>query len=398
MSAETAQNARGSGGASLFSDQRFRSLFFQALVIGLLGAFLVFIVFNTAHNIEKRGIQTGFDFLSAPAGYDIAISPFMEYTAQHTHGRVFLVGLFNTLLVSFLGIVAATVLGVFLGVLRLSPNWLISRIVYCYVEMTRNVPLLLQILLWYAIFLGLPAVKQSMTFFNETFILNKRGLILPEPLPGDGFMLVPIALVVGLVASFIFAKWAHKTQDSTGKTYPVFLINMAMIVGLPLLAFVVTGFPLDFAYAELKGFNYKGGVSIKPEFTALWFALSLYTAAFIAETVRAGIQSVSHGQTEAAEALGLRPARTMNLVILPQALRVIIPPMTSQYLNLTKNSSLAVAIGYPDIVQSFGGVTLNQTGQAIEVIFITMLVYLTISLVISMVMNWYNNRVRLVER
>ncbi|MEH6631987.1 MAG: amino acid ABC transporter permease [Halopseudomonas aestusnigri] len=398
MSAETAQNARRSGGASLFTDQRFRSLFYQALVVGLLGAFIVFIVFNTAHNIEKRGIKTGFDFLSAPAGYDIAISPFLEYTSQHSHGRVFLVGLFNTLLVSVLGVIAATTLGVFLGVLRLSPNWLISRIVYCYVEMTRNVPLLLQILLWYAIFLGLPSVKQSMSFFDDTFILNKRGLILPEPIPGDGFMLVPIVFVVVLIASFIFARWARKTQETTGKTYPVFLINTAMIIGLPLLAFAATGFPLSFAYAELKGFNYQGGMSIKPEFTALWFALSLYTAAFIAETVRAGIQSVSHGQTEAAEALGLRPGRTMSLVILPQALRVIIPPMTSQYLNLTKNSSLAVAIGYPDIVQSFGGVTLNQTGQAIEVIFITMLVYLTISLVISTVMNWYNNRVRLVER
>ncbi|MFD2207448.1 amino acid ABC transporter permease [Kiloniella antarctica] len=398
MSAETAQNARGSGGASLLTDQRFRSLFFQALVIGLLGAFIVFIVFNTAQNIEKRGIQTGFDFLSAPAGYDIAISPFMEYTAQHSHGRVFLVGLFNTLMVSALGIIAATILGVFLGVLRLSPNWLVSRVVYGYVEMTRNVPLLLQILLWYAIFLGLPSVKQSMSFFNDTFFLNQRGLILPEPLPGDGFMWVPIALVIGLVASFVFAKWARKTQEATGKIYPVFLINVAMILGLPLLAFSVMGFPLDFAYAELKGFNFKGGVTIKPEFTALWFALSLYTAAFISETVRAGIQSVSHGQTEASEALGLRPSWTMRLVVLPQALRVIIPPMTSQYLNLTKNSSLAVAIGYPDIVQSFGGVTLNQTGQAIEVIFITMLVYLTISLVISSFMNWYNNRVRLVER
>ncbi len=398
MSAETAQNARRSGGASLFTDQRFRSLFYQALVVGLLGAFIVFIVFNTAQNIEKRGIQTGFDFLSAPAGYDIAISPFIEYTAQHSHGRVFLVGLFNTLLVSALGIIAATILGVFLGVLRLSPNWLVSRVVYCYVEMTRNVPLLLQILLWYAIFLGLPSVKQSMSFFNDTFFLNQRGLILPEPLPSDGFMWVPIALIIGLVASFIFAKWAHKTQDATGKIYPVFLINTAMILGLPILAFAAMGFPLDFAYAELKGFNFKGGMTIKPEFTALWFALSLYTAAFISETVRAGIQSVSHGQTEASEALGLRPSWTMRLVVLPQALRVIIPPMTSQYLNLTKNSSLAVAIGYPDIVQSFGGVTLNQTGQAIEVIFITMLVYLTISLVISSFMNWYNNRVRLVER
>ncbi|KKJ75519.1 amino acid ABC transporter permease [Kiloniella litopenaei] len=398
MSAETAQNARGSGGASLFSDQRFRSLFFQALVIGLLGAFLVFIVFNTAHNIEKRGIQTGFAFLDTAAGYDIAISPFMEYTATHTHGRVFLVGLLNTLMVSFLGIIAATILGVFLGVLRLSPNWLVSRIVYWYIEFTRNVPLLLQILLWYAVFLGLPAVKKSITLFNDTFILNKRGLIVPEPLPGDGFMLVPVMLVVAIVASILFARWAKKKQAATGKIYPVFMTNTAMIVGLPLLAFAVTGFPLDFAYAELKGFNFKGGVVIKPEFTALWFALSLYTAAFVAETVRAGIQSVSHGQTEASEALGLRPSWTMRLIILPQALRVIIPPMTSQYLNLTKNSSLAVAIGYPDIVQSFGGVTLNQTGQAIEVIFVTMLVYLTISLLISAFMNWYNNRVRLVER
>ncbi|WP_020591856.1 amino acid ABC transporter permease [Kiloniella laminariae] len=397
MSAETAQNARGSGGASLLSDQRFRSLFFQALVIGLFGAFLLFIILNTATNIEKRGISTGFDFLAAPAGYDIAISPFFEFKATDTHGTVFWVGLLNTLMVSIMGILAATILGVVLGVLRLSPNWLISRIVYCYVEVTRNVPLLLQILLWYSIFLGLPSVRQSISIW-DTFILNQRGLIVPEPIPTDGFMLVPICLVIAIVGSFIFSKWAHKKQDETGKIYPVLMTSIMSIIGLPTLAFIVTGFPLDFAYPELKGFNFQGGLSIKPEFTALWFALTLYTAAFIAETVRSGIQSVSHGQTEAAEALGLKPSWTMRLVILPQALRVIIPPMTSQYLNLTKNSSLAVAIGYPDIVQSFGGVTLNQTGQAIEVIFITMLVYLTISLVISAIMNWYNSRVRLVER
>lgn len=397
MSVETAQNARKPGRSSFLTDQRSRSIFFQALILGIVGVFFVFIISNTVHNLEKRGIATGFDFLNTVAGYDISISPFIDYVATDTHGTVFLVGIQNTLMVAVLGIIAATVLGIVLGVLRLSNNWLISRVVYVYIELTRNIPLLLQILFWYGIFLGLPKVKKSIVLF-DTFYLNQRGFFAPDPLFQDGFSLVIWAFVIGLVGSIFYSRMAKKKQALTGKISPVFTVNASLILGLPLLAFVVTGFPVEFDYPILKGFNFKGGMVIKPEFTALWFALSVYTAGFIAEVVRAGIQSVSHGQTEAALSLGLKQSWTMKMIVLPQALRVIVPPLTSQFLNLTKNSSLAVAIGYPDLVQSFGGVTLNQTGQAIEVIAMTMLVYLTISLLISSFMNWYNSRIKLSER
>ena len=312
------------------------------------------------------------------------------------HIRVFLFGLTNTIMVAVLGIIFATLLGFLMGVLRLSTNWLINRLSYVYIEVVRNIPLLLQILFWWTIFLGFPRVRNAREYFGETIFLSNRGLQAPWPIPEPGFGAVPIALLIGIVATVFVARWAKKRQETTGVHFPVVWTGLGLIVGLPLLAFAVTGFPLSWEIPVKKGFNYQGGFAITPEFVGLWLALTVYTAAFIAENVRAGIQAVSHGQTEAAYALGVKSSWTMRLVVLPQALRVIIPPLTSQYLNLAKNSSLAIAIGFPDLVAAFGNTTLNQTGQAIEVIAMTMGVYLTMSLSISAFMNWYNKKIALV--
>jgi general L-amino acid transport system permease protein len=281
--------------------------------------------------------------------------------------------------------------------MRLSHNWLLSRVVYCYVEVVRNVPLLLQIYFWYAVFLVLPVVKESIELGAGIFI-NNRGMQVPRPIAEPGFWAIPVALLIGIVAAKAVGVWAKKRQDQTGQSFPTISTGIGIIVGLLLLALVVTGFPVSFDVPELGRFRFTGGLTIFPEFVALLVALTTYTAAFICENVRSGIQAVSHGQTEASHALGIKPSWTMRLIIIPQALRVIVPPLTSQYLNLTKNSSLGVAIGYQEVVATISGTTLNQTGQAIECIAITMAVYLTISLLISAFMNWYNRRIALVER
>ncbi|MES9967177.1 MAG: ABC transporter permease subunit, partial [Sedimenticola sp.] len=302
------------------------------------------------------------------------------------------------ILVSGLGIILATAIGFVMGVARLSRNWLIARIATVYIETFRNIPLLLQIMFWYfAVLQPLPRPKQSISI-GESFFLNNRGFYLPSPVFEEGFWLVTVALVLAVVAIVVIARWAHRRQEATGQQFHTVYVSLALLIGLPLLAFLAMGMPLSWDYPALKGFNFKGGLVIIPELAALLLALSIYTGAFIAEAVRSGILAVSHGQTEAAYALGLRPSITLRLVIIPQAMRVIIPQLTSQYLNLTKNSSLATAIGYPDLVAVFAGTTLNQTGQAVEVIAMTMAVYLTISLTISMFMNWYNKRKQLVER
>ena len=394
--AVTTAGTSAKSGTSLWTDPKFRSIAVQILVITGLVAFLWFIIHNTAINLEKRGIATGFGFLSQPAGFDIATS-IIAYNPTMSHGRVFLVGLLNTMLVAIVGIFFATILGFIVGVLRLSPNWLINKIAYVYIEVVRNVPLLLQILFWWAFFLALPQVRQALNF-ADTIYLSNRGLQLPWPVPEAGFIVTPIAVMLGIIASMVLARWARKRQEATGQIFPVVWSSFGLIVGLPLLAFLITGAPLGWDIPEPKGFNFSGGFTITPEFAGLLLALVVYTGAFIAENVRSGILAVSHGQTEAAYALGLRPNWTMRLVILPQALRVIVPPLTSQYLNLTKNSSLAIAVGYPDLVAAFGNTTLNQTGQSIEVIAMTMAVYLTLSLLISAFMNWYNKRIALVER
>lgn len=378
-------------------DPRLRALLFQALVlIGAVG-FALFILGNTLENLERRGITSGFDFLSSTAGFGI-IQSLVDYSEESSYGRAFLVGLVNTLLVSGLGIVLATLLGFVIGVARLSGNWLVSRLAAAYIEVFRNIPLLLQIFFWYfAVLQALPSPRQSLALGDVAF-LNIRGLYLPKPVPEQAFWWIPATLFMGIVAASLLVRWARRRRDRTGQAFHTLYASLGLLLGPTLLATLLTGFPVIWELPVLKGFNFRGGLVLIPEFIALVTALSVYTAAFIAETVRAGILSVSHGQTEAAHALGLRPTQTLRLVVIPQAMRVIIPPLTNQYLNLTKNSSLAAAIGYPDLVSVFAGTVLNQTGQAIEVIAITMAVYLTISLTIALLMNWYNRRVALVER
>ncbi|MCB1723825.1 MAG: amino acid ABC transporter permease [Gammaproteobacteria bacterium] len=374
-----------------------RALVFQiALVLALL-AFGNYLLNNTLQNMEQRGITTGFGFLSNAAGFGI-LQSLIPYDETYTYGRTFLVGLLNTLLVAGLGIFFATLLGFFIGVARLSHNWLVARLATIYIETFRNIPLLLQIMFWYfAVLRPLPAPRQSLAMGDSVF-LNNRGLFLPKPVSEEGFGMVLTAFVIALVAVFLVARWARRRQEETGRQFPTVPAGVALVIGLPLIVFWLVGAPMHWDYPALKGFNFRGGLEVLPELAALVLALSIYTGAFIAEAVRSGIMAVSHGQTEASYALGLRPGITLKLVVIPQAMRVIIPQLTSQYLNLTKNSSLATAIGYPDLVNVFAGTTLNQTGQAVEVIAMTMGVYLLISLVISMFMNWYNKRKQLVER
>ena len=378
-------------------DPRIRAIFFQTVVIALVFWGGWTLVDNTLSNMESRGISTGFGFLDETAGFGIIMS-MVPYDATMTYGRTFWVGLTNTLLVSAMGIVTATIIGFILGVARLSSNWLVAKVALVYVEIIRNIPLLLQIFFWYfAVLSSLPSPRQSIDVGGALF-LNNRGLYMPEPLTQDGFGLVWGALISAIVGVVVLKKWAKKRQLATGQIFPVFKVSVAVLVVLPILAYVVAGGPLEWDLPALKGFNFGGGISIIPELAALWIALSLYTASFIAEIVRSGIVSVSKGQTEAAKALGLPNGLTLRLVVIPQAMRVIIPPLTSQYLNLAKNSSLATAIGYPDLVAVFMGTTLNQTGQAVEVVAITMAVYLTISLSISLLMNIYNRAVAIKER
>ncbi len=380
-----------------WNNSQNRALLFQVILLLFVTAVFFYIGKNTLHNLEQRGISTGFSFLQEKAGFGIG-QTLISYSEESTYWRTFLVGLTNTLLVSFLGIIFATALGFIIGVARLSSNWLISRLAALYIETFRNVPLLLQIFFWYfAVLRALPSPRQSYSL-GEYVYLNIRGLVMPRPVFEDGFSLVVWAFAISLVAVIFLWRWAKKRQEETGQTFPALPVSLAVLFAVPALVYFALGQPLHFDMPVLKGFNFRGGITIIPELVALVTALSIYTASFIAEIVRSGIMSVSHGQTEAAYALGLKPARTMQLVIIPQSMRVIIPQLTSQYLNLIKNSSLATAIGYPDLVSVFAGTTLNQSGQAIEIIAMTMLVYLSISLLVSFFMNWYNNKAMLRER
>jgi len=382
------------GRSAIWNDTRYRALFFQVLVLAAVIAFFVFIVNNTLENLARRGIASGFGFLSSTAGFGI-IMHLIEYSEESSYGRAFLVGLLNTLLVSSLGIVFATILGFFVGICRLAGNWLLARLAAAYIEVIRNIPLLLQIFFWYfAVLRLLPLPRRSLEI-GETVFLNIRGLYMPSPILEPGFEAVALAFIVAIVAVILVVRWAHRRRKATGLYFPTPYVSIGILAGAPLITAIATGLPLSWEFPELKGFNFVGGMVLIPEFAALLVALSAYTAAFIAEIVRAGIQSVNRGQIEAAYSLGLKPGQTLRLIIIPQALRVIIPPLTSQFLNLTKNSSLAVAIAYPELVSVFAGTVLNQTGQAIEVIVLTMAVYLTISLLISLFMNWYNRKVAL---
>ncbi len=388
---------RGRARNSLLYDPKVRGIVSQiALAIGLV-IFFWWVIDNARDNLERANIASGFDFLWSRAGF--AISQFLiSYAPDDTYARAFVVGLLNTLLIAFIGVVLSSIIGFVVGVARLSRNWLIAGIATVYVETLRNVPVLLQLLFWYkAVLAVLPAPKQAITLPLGSNLSN-RGLLLPWPVVEPGFSATVIAVGVAIVAAIGIAIWARRRQLATGQFFPAYWTGFGLIILLPTLVFLATGSPLSLSFPELQGFNFVGGLHIQPEFVALILGLSLYTATFIAEIVRAGILAVARGQREAAFALGLRPGPTLRLVIIPQAMRVIIPPLTNQYLNLVKNSSLAVAIGYPDLVSVFAGTVLNQTGQAVEAITLTMLVYLAISIATSLFMNWFNRRVALVER
>jgi len=371
---------------------------FQLTLVVLVGALFYAAYINASDHLARANIASGLRFWNNTAGFDISQTLIAYSASTSSFGRAFWVGLLNTLLVAALGIVLATVLGFTIGIARLSRNWLVARLAGGYVELIRNVPLLLQLLFWYnAVLKALPELRQSLVLPGGG-LLNNRGLFLPAPLFKPGFGEVLTALLIGVAVTYVLHLRARRRQEQTGAQPRIFWWGLGLIGGLPLAVFALAGFPLSFSVPQIGRFNVAGGLEILPEFAALLLALSVYTAAFIAEAVRAGILAVAPGQTEAAQALGLRAGLTLRLIVIPQAMRVIVPPLTSQYLNLIKNSSLAVAIGYPDLVQVFAGSVLNITGQAVEVIAITMAVYLTISLVTSLLMNLYGRRTALVER
>jgi general L-amino acid transport system permease protein len=381
---------------SFWNDPKVRSIAVQVFLVLAVAIFAYEIVRNTIANLTKRNIATGFEFLDKSAGFDI-IQSLVPFTSESSYGQAILAGFLNTLLVAGFGILLATVLGFFAGIMRLSKNWLAARLATLYIEAVRNVPLLLQMFVWYgAVLKPLPGPRQAINI-GDTFYLSNRGLNMPNTIYGEGAWLGLAGLALGLVGAVAVRRWARRRQAATGQPFPHVLAGIVMVLVLPVAGLLLAGWPITFDYPVLGGFNFSGGTTVIPEFMALLLALSIYTGSFIAEIVRAGIQSVSHGQTEAAHALGLRSAPTTRLVVIPQAMRVIIPPLASQYLNLTKNSSLAVAIGYPDLVAT-GGTVLNQTGQAVEIVMIWMVVYLSLSLLTSAFMNWFNARMRLVER
>ena len=378
-----------------WSDERLRGIVWQVLVVGVVAAIVYWLWSNTVHNLEVRRIATGFGFLGREAGLPIGES-LIEYDPTDSYRRALAVGVLNTLKVAVVGVVLATILGTLIGIARLSQNWLLSKIAGIYVEVIRDLPLLLQLLFWYTILQALPVPRQALNPVGGVFLSN-RGMKLPfiEWLPAHSMVL--LALVAGFVLTLMVGRALRARQYADGQPRRLWPAALGLMAGLPLLVWLAHGAPFTPDVPALRGFNFQGGITITPEYAALLIGLVTYTAGFIAEIVRAGIQAVSQGQWEAAQALGMRRGDILKRIVLPQALRVIIPPMTSQYLNLTKNSSLAVAIGYQDIV-SIANTTLNQTGQAIEGIAIIMLVYLTISLSISLFMNWYNARIALVER
>lgn len=382
---------------SFFNNPANRAMIYQLLLVAGLGYFFYIIVSNTMANMEARGIKSGFDFLWGTAGFDILMS-LIPYDATQTYGKTFVVGLLNTILVSIIGIILATIFGFVMGVAYFSHNWLIRKIAVVYVETFRNIPLLLQIFFWYfAVLSSLPSARESLSI-GEAIFLNVRGLYLPDLMgePGSGF--VYGAVIVAILGIIIFRRLSQKRQEKTGQQFPVLRISLALLFGLPLILFLMTGMPFHWEFPALEGFNYAGGITIIPELIALALALSIYTGAFIAEAVRAGVQSVPHGQTEAARSIGMKEKQIMNLIIVPQAMRVIAPLLNSEYQSLVKNSTLATAIGYPDLFTVFVGTTLNQTGQAIEIVLMTMAVYLTFNMLISVAMNMFTKKVSLVTK
>ena len=386
---------------NFFYDERVRSIFFQLLTALIVGWVVWFLVSNTQYNLGKRGLSFGWGFLDQVAPFDPDFKLISFTIGVDTYSRILLIGILNTLYVSFLTIIGTTFLGFSLGIMRLSNNWLVSRVALAYVEIARNVPLLIQIIFWYSVvYAVLPRVKQSidLSLGAELAFLNIRGLYIPWPVPGDAFWMTIAALLIAVVGAWFFRRWAHKRQDKTGLDFPTFLPTMAIIIIFPVMVFLLTGSPLGWDIPKVEGFNFEGGASLPRAFISLLMALIIYHSAYLAEAVRAGVMSVNKGQTEAALAIGLRPNKAMSLVVIPQAMPAIVPPMISLWMNIVKNSSLATAIGYADLVAVFMQTSLNTAGHAIEIVGITMAFYMIVSLTISFLLNIYNKRVQLVER
>lgn len=380
----------------LWNDARVRGIFYQVFALGFVVVVGYYLVTTTMKNLDTRHISSGFTFLQRNAAFEIGES-IIPYTAASSYGHVLLAGFLNTLKVGFIGIILTVILGTVIGFARLSKNWLISRIAAGYIEIFQDLPVLLQLFFWYALFYeSLPAPRNAFSPFEGVY-LCKRGIVLAVPEHHPLYIYMAVSFVMGCLAVYLLRRWARKRQERTGQYFPVFRLSLGILLGLPLLIWLAAGMPLKMDIPKLVGFNFRGGMTLSPEFVSLLLGLILYTSAFVAEVVRAGIQSVHKGQWEAAMSIGLRPAYALNLVVLPQALRVIVPPLTSQMLNLTKNSSLAVGIGYPDFV-SVASTTINQTGQSIEPILMIMAVYLFFSLTTSAFMNWYNKKIAIVER
>lgn len=383
--------------AKALRDSRVRAILAQVITFACVAGLITYLAINTSANLAERNLSAGFDFLDVTAGFGIGFT-LIEYPDNATYGRVFLVGILNTLLVAVVSIFLASIFGLLMGLARLSSNWLISRVARGYVELLRNTPLLLQIIAWYlGVFTLLPRPRDSV-ILGEVFVLNNRGFYMPAPVPEAGFGLVMSVFAATIAFSIGLIRWSQLRQDRTGKPFPALMVSAATVVFLPLLVFLAMGAPLGWDIPVLQGFNFRGGVSVPPSFCALIIALSAYTSAFIAEIVRSGIQSVSKGQLEAAGALNLPPNWTLRRVVMPQAMRVIVPPLISQYLNVTKNSSLAIAIGFPDLVSVWMNTSLNQSGRAIPIVAMTMAFYCAVSLSVSLIMNQYNKRVLIKER
>ena len=393
-------SSRASGGVNaIINDERYRSVFYQVVVFGLFIWAVFSLIENTQINMATRKMAVGFDFLKNSAGFAIAWTP-LDYKPSDSYFMVYWVGIINTLILAGLSIILATLLGFVVGILRLSRNWLVAQIASWYVEILRNTPLLLQIIFWYlGAFANLPRPKQSIEIFGfETLVLNNRGLYIPKPQPEDLFWVTVVAFVIGLFVAVLLNKRATKKQQETGKYIPTLLPTLVAVFGLPIIAFLLTGMPLDWDLPALKGFNYRGGGFVLPAMLAVMVALVVYHSAYAAEMVRAGILSVNKGQTEAALSIGLKQGFVMRLVIIPQAMRAIVPPMISLWMNVVKNSSLAIAIGFPDLVSVFMQTSLNQSGHAVEIVAMVMAFYMTVSLTISACLNVYNKKIQLTER
>ena len=389
-------DVRSKGLVDYLNDENVRAVLYQIIAIGLIVLAGWYLVSNTLYNLEQQNISTGYGFLDLEASFEISES-MIDYSAQSTYASALVVGLLNTVKVSLLGIILCTIIGTIFGVARLSSNWIVRKLATVYVETFRNIPVLLQLFFWYALIpSAFPHPRDALEPLPGV-LLTSRGMYLPVPEPDNAYTLMTIAALIACVVIYFVKKWAKKRQDATGQPFPMLLAGIGIFVGLVLLAYLAGGAPTDMSIPALKGFNIQGGYNISPEFMAVLIGLTVYTSTYVAEVVRSGIQAVPNGQWEAADSLGIRRSVALRKVILPQSMRVAIPPLTNQYLNLTKNSSLAVAVGYPDLV-SVSNTTMNQTGQAIEAISIFMSIYLGLSLLTSLFMNWFNNKMALVER